>query len=143
MGSRATVYSAFRVTLNVASQAIESGRGPSDFLSIVQQEDDFGYTQGLDGEGAFSENRSDYTVLEVTLMQTAAGNDVLMAIHFASKAAGGLLVPVFVEDRKGNSKMVSGEGIILKTPDETFAKEVGTTVWRIGVHAPERQVGGH
>lgn len=143
MGSRATVYSANAVTFTLATLAIESGRGDNEFLKITQPNDDFSYKQGLDGEGVFSEMRNNYTEVEITLLQTSAGNDVLWALHLASLKAGGLLMPAFFEDRKGNSKMVSAEALILKNPDETYAREAGTVVWKIGVHAPERQVGGH
>lgn len=143
MSSRDTNYSGNAITFTFAGAMIESGRGPDTFLEIAQQEDDFTYQAGIDGEGVWSENRNRYTVMTLTLMQTAAGNDVLSAIHNASKLAGGLPSPVYAEDRRGNSKLVSGSAMILKTPDETFAKEAGTTVWTIGVHEPERIVGGH
>ncbi len=55
----------------------------------------------------------------------------------------GLPVPVYVEVRKGSSKLVSSSGMITKMPDETYAKEAGVTVWTIGLHQPERVVGGH
>lgn len=143
MVARSTVYSGNAVTFSLSGITIESGRGEDTFLEISQQEDDFTYKAGLDGEGVWSENLNHYTLVTLTLMQTAAGNGVLSAVHNASKLAGGLPAPIFVEDRNGTSKMVSGAAMILKTPDETFAKEAGTTVWVIGVHSPERFVGGH
>lgn len=142
-GKRQTVYSANAVTLNVASRAIESGRGPDEFLKIEQAADDFSHTAGLDGEGCFNELKDDYTTITVTLLQTSAGNGELWAIHQASKLAGGLMVPLFVEDRKGSSKLVATEAMILKNPDETYAKEAGTAVWVIGCSPDVRVVGGH
>lgn len=143
MASRATVYSANAVTLTLAGLNIESGRGPDEFLRIEQQNDDFTYNAGIDGEGVFSENRNHYTLLTVTLMQTSQGNDVLSALHNASKLAGGSPFPAYVEDRRGTTKLVSGAALIMKTPDQTFAREAGTVVWVIGVHDPQRHVGGH
>lgn len=141
--SRSTVYSANAVTLSFAGQNIDSGRGEDEFLRIEQSEDDFSYRAGICGEGVFSENRNRYTVVTVTLLQTSAGNDVLSAIHNASKLLGGSTAPIYVEDRNGTSKLVSDAAIILKTPDETYARDAGTVVWTIGVHNPQRHVGGH
>jgi hypothetical protein len=143
VAKRATVYSANAVVFNIATIDIQSGRGPSDFIKIAQQQDDFGYDAGLDGEGVFWFNGNRYTVLELTLMQTASGNADLTALHQASVLAEGLMYPAYMEDTKGSSKLVSGDAMILKTPDETFAKEPGTTVWMIGIHDPFRIVGGH
>lgn len=143
MGNRSTVYSANAVTLNFATQLIESGRGPDEFLKIEQQADDFSHSSGLDGEGVWNELLDKYTLVTVTLMQTAAGNGVMWAIHAASKLLGGSPSPIYVEDRKGTSKLADTSALILKTPDETYAKEAGTVVWVIGVNSPNRVVGGH
>lgn len=143
MGKRQTVYSGNAITFNFATQLIESGRGPDEFLKIEQQSDDFSHTSGLDGEGAWNELLDKYTVLTLTLLQTAAGNGVLWAIHQASMLGGGLPSPLYVADRKGASKFVSTDSLILKTPDETYAKEAGTTVWVIGANPDLRIVGGH
>lgn len=142
-GKRQTVYSADAVTLSVAKQNIESGRGPDEFLKIEQQADDFSHTAGLDGEGCWNELKDDYTLVTVTLLQTSAGNGVLWAIHQASKLAGGAPVPIYVEDRKGTSKLVATDAMILKDADETWAKEAGTVVWQIGCVPDVRVIGGH
>lgn len=143
MGNRNTVYSANALTLSMALQLIESGRGPDEFLKIEQQSDDFSHTAGLDGESAWNELLDKYTIITVTLLQTAAGNGVLWAIHQASKLGGGLPSPLFIADRKGTSKLVSTNAMILKNADETYAKEAGTTVWLIGCDPDVRVVGGH
>jgi len=143
MAARSTVYSADEVTCMVGGLNIESGRGDDEFLKIEQQEDDFSYKAGIDGEGVFSQNKNTYTLVTITLLQTSAGNAILSGLHTASKLAGGLQVPVYVEDRKGSSMLISAAGMITKMPDEAWAKEAGVTVWTIGVHQPERIVGGH
>lgn len=143
MGTRTTVYSANAVTFSFATQQIESGRGPDEFLRIEQQEDDFSHAAGIDGEGVWNELLNKYTLVTVTLMQTSAGNGVMWAIHQASKLLGGSPAPLYVEDRKGTSKLVGTSALILKTPDETYAREAGTVVWVVGVSDPNRVVGGH
>lgn len=139
--SRATTHSADEQSFSLAGLTIDSGRADS-WLQIAQQNDDFGYEAGADGEGVFWQDKNEYTVVQLTLMKNAAGNTVLSALHTASKAAGGLPVPCGYSDTKGTGKMVSEAALILKTPDETIAKEPGTVVWMIGVHQPTRVVGG-
>lgn len=143
MPKRSTVYSADAITFSMAGLPIDSGRGTDEFLRIEQEEDDFTYTAGVDGEGVFNHKMNKFTTITLTLLQTAKGNDVLSALHQASMLAGGLPSPVFMEDRKGNSKLVSDAAIIKKMPDETFGGEADTTEWVIGVHDPVRFVGGH
>ncbi len=143
MGNRSTVYSANAVTLNFSGLNIESGRGPDEFLKIEQQADDFSHAAGIDGEGVWSEMLDKYCLVTITLMQTASGNGVLWAIHKASMLLGGSPSPIYVEDRKGTSKLASPTALITKMPDEAWGKEAGTTVWVIGVDNPTRVVGGH
>lgn len=143
MGKRNTVYSANAVTFTLATLGIESGRGPDEFLKIEQQSDDFSHGAGLDGESVWNELLDKYTLITVTLMQTSAGNGVMWGIHKASLVGGGLPSPVFVKDRKGATLLVGTDALIIKTPDQTYAKEAGTTIWVVGVDPDIYVVGGH
>jgi hypothetical protein len=138
--SRATTHSADEKVFSLAKITIESGRA-DPWYQVAQQNDDFGYDAGIDGEGVFWQDKNEYTIVQLTLMKNAAGNSVLSALHAASKLAGGLPVPCAYSDPKGTGKMISEAALILKTPDEVEAKEPGTVVWMIGVHQPIRVVG--
>lgn len=142
-GKRATRYSGNDYVLDVAGVNIDSGRGPDTFVEIAQQEDDFTYAAGLDGEGVFAENLNHYTLVTLYLMQTSTGNAKLTALHNASRLAGGLLYPISGQDSRGTSKIVSEACMIMKMPDEAFAKEAGVIAWVIGVHDPDRIIGSH
>jgi len=142
-GKRSTVYSGDAITFTFAAMQIESGRGPDEFLRVEQQNDDVSYAAGLDGEGVFNELLDRHTLVTCTLMQTSAGNNLLSAYHVASKKAGVLPAPIYVEDRKGNSLFVSDAAVIKKTPDMTFGKESDVVTWEFLVHDPESFVGGH
>lgn len=142
-GKRQTVWSSNAWTMNIATRSIESGKGTDEFLKIEQAADDFSHTAGLDGEGCWNELGDDYTTITVTLLQTSAGNGILWAIHNASKLAGGVPVPIYIEDRKGASKLVATDAMILKCPDETAGKEAGNNTWVIGCSPDKRVVGGH
>lgn len=143
-GKRSTTYSADAWTFNVAGIPIETGKGKDEFLKIEQQDDDFSYTAGLDGEGVFNQMPNNFTKVTLTLLQTSAGNAILSALHIASKLTpGGQPAPLFIEDRLGTSKMLSSAAIILKMPDETAGKEADVITWEFGVHDPDRYVGSH
>jgi hypothetical protein len=143
-GKRSTVYSADAWTFNFAGLPIESGKGKDEFLKIEQQDDDFTYTGGLDGEGVFNQMMNNYTTCSLTLLQTSAGNALLSAIHIVSRQTpGGQPGALFVKDRLGTSTMLSAAAMILKMPDEAAGKEADVIVWKFGVHDPDRFVGSH
>lgn len=141
--SRATVYSANAWTFNFGGLAIETGKGKDEFLKITQKEDTFTYQQGIDGEGVFSFSGASSVEIELTLLQTSAGNAVLSAIHTASLALGGSPAPLFIEDRNGTSKTASVAAMIKKWPDDQAASEAGMTKWEFIAHDPVRFVGSH
>jgi hypothetical protein len=141
--SRSTVYSANAWTFNFGGLAIETGKGKDEFLKITQKEDTFSYQQGIDGEGVFSWTGATSVEVELTLLQTSAGNAVLSAIHNASLLLGGSPSPLFIEDRNGTSKTASVAALIKKWPDDGAASEAGMTKWEFIVHDPVRFVGSH
>lgn len=136
-------YSAKEIKFFINAIPIDSGRADGTFLEIAQQNPDINYTPSADGDGVFSQRHDRYTVYRLTLLQTSAGNSVLSALHNASLLAGGIQYPIYTEDSNGTSRSADTEGMILKTPDETYATEAGTVVWEIGAKSPERFVGGH
>jgi hypothetical protein len=143
-GKRSTVYSADAWSFHFGGIPIETGKGKDEFLAIEQQEDDFSYTGGLDGEGVFNQLLNNYTKCTLTLLQTSAGNAILSAIHIISrKTPGGQPAPLFVKDGLGTSTMLSAAAMILKMPDEKAGKEADVIVWSFGVHDSDRFVGSH
>lgn len=142
---RATVYSSNQVSVEMGGLVIDSGRGKDNgpFLKIAQDGDDFDYAQSNDGEGVFFQLAPGKTKVTIILMQTAASNATLSVLHRASKAAGGLPVPMTVRDGGGSGKMVTVAALISKMPDEEYAAEPGTIEWDLIVHDPERIAGAH
>jgi hypothetical protein len=139
------IYSANEVTFNFSGLNIDSGRGDDEFVRIEQQEDNFSYKAGVDGEGTRSESKNRYTVVTATLMQTSDGNALLSAIqNLDIKTPGGAgVAPLLVRDRQGNSVFMAAEAWIIKPPDRTYGKEAATVEWTFGVHSPERFDGGN
>lgn len=140
---RSTVYSADAINFQIATLAIASGKGKDTFLEIEEEEDQWEYVQGLDGEGMFCLKQGGATRLKLTLLATSAGNGVISALHSASVLAGGLTYPFYYEDAKGTSKLAAGSGVIVKLPPQKFGATPGDVVWEFIVHAAARFVGGH
>jgi hypothetical protein len=139
----ARAWDASQIKFIINSLGIDSGRADGTFLEVAQENPDVSFTPSVDGGGTFNVLHNTYTVCKLTMLQTASGNSVLSVLHIASKKAGGIQYPVYLEDTNGTSKGAAVEAMILKTPDETFAKEAGTVVWEVGVKDIERFVGGH
>lgn len=140
---RSTVYSGNAITLSVGFLAIEGGRGTDTFLEVEEEEEDWEYTVGIDGEGVFSLKSKGATRMKVTLLQTSAGNAILSALHIASLEADGLTYPAFYEDRKGTSKGASPSVVITKLPPEKFGKVADVVTWELLCHGMARFVGAH
>lgn len=139
------VWSANQISCSVGLVPVESGRGDDEFIRIEQQEDNFTYKAGVDGEGTRSENKNRYTVVTITLMATSSGNAVLSALHTGDITidGGAGIVPIAIRDRAGLDVFMAPEAWVIKPPDVANAKEVGTREWKIGVHNPTRFDGGH
>lgn len=146
----ATPYSLSACTLNVATQDIAGaggvGEDNGEAITIEQAEDDIGYKAAADGTGSFFSKKNRYTLIKVKAIQTGAVNQLLTAIHLASRDLNPdtpTPFPIFFEDRNGTSKCVSDEALTLKLPDEGYGVEPGFVEWSIGVKNPTRVVGGH
>jgi hypothetical protein len=150
MATASTVYSLQAVTLIVAAVDIAAaggvGEDNGEGVTIEQAEDDIGYKAAADGTGAFFSKQNRYTVIKVKALQTGKVNQLLTAIHLASRSLNPdapTPFPVYFEDRNGTSKLVSDAALTLKLPDESYGVEPGYVEWSIGVHDPTRIVGGH
>lgn len=139
------VYSQDEVSVNIAGNPIDGGRGDDEFISITQNEDDFTAKSGVDGEVTRSRNKNRITRIVLTLQATSASNDILSAIHNLDlKTDGGSgIFPIQVRDRAGTQVFIAPEAWIVKAPDLKFAKESGQTPWLIDCAEPERFDGGH
>lgn len=138
------VYSANEISCIVGAFPIDSGRGDDEFISITKEDDTFTVKTGVDGEATFSQSGSNVHRVNITLMQSSDGNAVLSAIHVGDlKVAGGAgIVPLMVRDKQGRDLFVASEARIVKWPDVSYSKEVGTVTWQLLCPNPERFIGG-
>lgn len=144
MAARNTTYSADAWTFNYATVALETGKGPDEFLKSEAQGDSVSLTTGLDGESVFNILPNGGRKVTLTLLFTSAGNAILSAYKLANDAVkGGLPAPLYVEDRLGTTKEVSAAAMILKMPDWAAAKEAGVVTWEFLCADSATFIGSH
>ena len=112
-------------------------------MIIEQENDDFGYKAGPDGDGVFYQMPPGATRVTLRMMQTAAPNAVLSAMQTVAKALGGAPAVLTISDEGGTGKFISSAAVIAKLPDETFAQEPGQLEWVFICHQPDRLVNSH
>lgn len=140
------VYTPDEVSINFGGVPINSLYGSDEFCKIEKAEDDATYEASADGGGTLNVNRNTFTTVTITLKKTSPDNKALSAIYKAGKltSQGILIVPIAVVDRGSNGDLcVSDKAWIQKFPDEAYAKQAQDISWLIGVHNPERFIGGH
>ena len=139
------VYSANEVSVIFALLALDSGRGDDEFVSITKAEDSYAYKAGVDGEGTRSENLNSLHEIELTMMASSDANAIMSAIHIGDiSIEGGLgIAPILIRDKQGTSVFAAAECWIVKIPDKTYGKEIGTVKWKLHAHKPANFVGGN
>ena len=140
------VYDLDQVTCNLGGFPIESGYGEGGAIKIEQQEKDFTVKVGNDGSVARSKTNKRFTIVTLTLLQTALANAVLSALNNLDRAAanGAGVVPILVRDRQGLSVFIGAEAWIEAPPMSVeYAAEASDREWTIGVARPERFDGGN
>jgi hypothetical protein len=143
-GNANSTYSADAWTFNYATLVIESGKGTDEFIKSEQQNEEVTLTTGLDGESVFNIMKDTSRKITLTLLFTSKGNATLSAYLTASrKVEGGLPAPLYIEDRLGTTKELSGAAMITKMPDFAAAKEAGVVVWEFLAADSDAFVGSH
>lgn len=144
MSETPKTYSADAWTFNYAGLAVESGKGPDEFLKSEHVDAESTMTVGLDGSTVFNQIKNKSRKMTLTLLATSKGNAVLSAYYNAHRRTeGGLPAPLFVEDRLGTTKEISSAAVIEFMPDFAAGKEAGVIVWSFLVADAETFVGSH
>jgi hypothetical protein len=131
------------VTLSVAGRVINSGFADGDFVKVSFKSDDWTSKAGTDGEVTRSKNNDKRCDMSIMLMQTSDGNDLLNQIRSTDMAApnGAGVGQVILRDQFGRT-LIRGQGWIVKPPEVTRGREVGTNEWKLEVIASEFTIGG-
>ncbi|TAL42928.1 MAG: DUF3277 family protein [Salinibacterium sp.] len=141
MAGRATTHSLRSLTFSYGGYSVDSGRADEgDVVTIEQENDDYGYVGGPDGEGIFFEQAAGVTTVTLRLMKSALANSVFSAMQAVARALGGAPAPLMISNARGTGKMISIAAVIAKLPDEQWAQQPGPVEWRFLVHDPDRIV---
>jgi hypothetical protein len=136
-------YAAHEFTVNFSGLDLFEGVSDDEFLTIAESEPRFISKVGVDGTVTRSDVKTVITQVSVILMATSPVNDLLSAIHTLDKltAGGAGVAPFFAKNRLGTSLIAAPEAWIMKLPDESRGKEVGTVTWEFELANAERHVG--
>lgn len=144
MASRSTVWSLNKVVFTYGGYTVDSGRADDGDVIVIEQENaDFAYKSGPDGEGVFWETPPGATRVTLRLMQSSFANTVFSGVQAVAKALHGAPAPLTISDGGGTGKLISPAAVIEKLPDETYSVEPGATEWVFLCHQPLRVVNSH
>ena len=135
-------YSSEEVVISAGGVDIR-GYGDSDFVSISFNEDSVRPIEGADNEVTWSVNSSSLATVTVTLMASSPSNDVFSGLHITDRATKLGTFPLFVKDTLGRDLFISDAARIIKFPDMTKSKDVGTREWTISCANSQMFVGGN
>lgn len=130
------------VSLIVGGHIVQ-GYADGSFVKVSRNEDMFSTKIGADGEPSRTKSNNKSGLLEITLLQSSASNDVLSGYALADELSNSGQVPVMVKDNNGTSIYVSEAGWIKKMPDAELGKELGERTWIIECGALDMFVGGN
>ena len=140
------VYSSADHTLNLGGINVDQGaQGPDNFVALKKTTKTFTVREGVGGGVTRSFNASEVYECTVKIRKTDPVNSALMALHVLDKAtSGGVgLVPFYLEDRLGNSKVVDTQAFIESTPDLEVNAEETDVEWIVILPTAKVFVGGH
>lgn len=125
-------YSSNEVDVSLAGYTIDGGWSEDEtFIEIEYDEDPFTLHKGVDGEGVRARTNNRSATIRIHLMQGAASNAVLSALHNGDLAAqNGAGVGVLkVNDRNGTPKYFGEHAWVQSPPNPSYAKGPVTRTW--------------
>lgn len=120
-----------------------SGRAAGSFLGVVYDVDAFSLVVGVDGEGVWVKNANRSATITCTLMQSSISNDVYSGLHIADRSTpGGLMFPLFVQEKNGRSVYAAARARITKFADGTWSDGGEVRAWTFRTTTLRGFVGG-
>jgi hypothetical protein len=139
------VYDANQVAVSFFGIPIDSGYADGEFLTIIQNENDWVEVVGTDGTVAVCATNNRTAKIQLKLLQVSPGNDALSAIRTlqVSTQNGTGFGPFLVKDLLGTSMYSALHCWVAKPPDVGFDRAAKDRVWTIGVSDLVRIDGGN
>lgn len=105
------------------------GYASDTFIEAEREEDGFTHYVGSLGDVCRTRNLNRMGKVTITLMATAAVNDLLAAAAQADEDTGDNWGPIQIKDLNGNMRINGSEAWIQKRPKIERGKESGTIQW--------------
>lgn len=122
---------------------IVSGLDDGEFVKASRNQDAYTTKVGADGEASRTRSQDKSGMLEITLLQSSASNDVLSGYLLADEINNGGQVPILVRDANGTTLIASESGWIKKAPEVSMGKDMGSRTWAIEMGSMDIFVGGN
>jgi hypothetical protein len=131
--------------VSVIFGGIIGGYADGTFISIEQDEDDFGLVIGTDGEGCRSRSNNRSATITLTLGQWSASNQALSAIRNADilTPGGDGILPFVMKDNSGTTICSAEKAWIQKPPAVTYGREPESREWVLRTDNMIWNVGGN
>lgn len=138
-------YNALQVSCIFLNVLVQGGLDDGEFLTIVQDEDDYGRIIGTDGGAAIYGMNNLAAAMQLKLLQTSPTNDLFSTIrqNAITLQNGSGIGPFLVKDRLGTSLYRAKHCYIAKPPDVAFDRGVKQRVWTFGCTDLVRFDGGN
>lgn len=130
----------------VFGSVIVEGFAEDSFIKFTPNADNTEDSSGVDGEVVISQTTDRRGTFEITLQATSKSNDELSIYDNLARNAPrmvGAIHPVTLKNLNGASVISGPNAWVMKTPEKTLGKTVGTTVWTIRVAHYEKADGGN
>ena len=123
-------YDSSKVKVTVGYAIIEGFQGGS-FVNIVEMGDGWTSSVGADGHKTRSKDQDQSLEITLTLQASSASNLALSTMADVDRINGDGLVPIWIQDLRGDTLASASEAWVRKKPDQEFNTEVGTREWVI------------
>jgi hypothetical protein len=118
------------------------GYGGSTFMKASRNEDAYLLTIGADGHGVRTRNANRSGRMEITLLASSPGNDILQAIAHEDELNADGVGSFMFKDASGTALASAQNAWVVKIPDLERAKEMGEVTWIIETDLLQLQQGG-
>ncbi len=128
------IYDADQVAITIAGIPINGGYADGEFCRIERETEAFVDVVGTDGEVTRSKSGDNRATVTILLMQTAAANALLAALHTADKLAknGAGVGPLLIKDLNSDTTIHSSpECWVQSSPNVSYGREAGPREWPI------------
>ncbi len=124
-------YDPLKVAITINGQTVE-GFADGTYISVSRNNQSWTVQSGASGETARAKSNDRSGIVELTLMQTSAFNDILSGLFFSDEGElnAGKFVFALI-DQNGNTNLAADQMWVQQPPTVEFGKELGDRVWTL------------